>query len=392
MSTVTGEMRVTGSRALVSEMATLATVIAALIISAAANAAPTIYQDVVSVPDVNGNGKPELAALRRDADGQVIIVIKDSLSKRTLSNIKTGTGWSPRGIDVLDDLNGNGSAEIALLAVREDTGVTSVRVWDTKTTRKLTQYQVYFPKQNDASATPGGSTINPAIIDVIEQRLDDLTSAIGVLNMPPAVNVGPDRTTEVSQPLFLDAAASDDGILEPLVFHWSAPGAPLGLVSFGSPDAEDTTATFSEPGSYDLSLEVFDGFLRVADQLRVTVLACADGVQNGDEADIDCGGSCDVCDSGFACNTDSDCATGVCSGNICQVPSCGDGVKNGDETDIDCGGSCGACIAGFGCVANSDCVSGVCLTNFCAVPSCSDGVRNGDETGIDCGGSCGPCL
>ncbi len=30
--------------------------------------------------------------------------------------------------------------------------------------------------------------------------------------------------------------------------------------------------------------------------------------------------------------------------NLTPRPSCADGIKNGDETDIDCGGSCGACI------------------------------------------------
>jgi hypothetical protein len=40
--------------------------------------------------------------------------------------------------------------------------------------------------------------------------------------------------------------------------------------------------------------------------------------------------------------------------------TCYDGVKNGDETDVDCGGSCAPCIAGKACNENADCVSGVC--------------------------------
>ncbi|MCI5221238.1 MAG: hypothetical protein D3924_00790, partial [Candidatus Electrothrix sp. AR4] len=44
--------------------------------------------------------------------------------------------------------------------------------------------------------------------------------------------------------------------------------------------------------------------------------SCSDGIQNGDETGVDCGGSCP---------------------NACS--SCSDGVQNGDETDIDCGGS-----------------------------------------------------
>ncbi len=68
---------------------------------------------------------------------------------------------------------------------------------------------------------------------------------------------------------------------------------------------------------------------------------CTDGLKNGTETGIDCGGS-------------------TCAPCI----SCYDGIKNGDETGIDCGGS--------------DCTS--CFT-------CFDGVQNGNETGIDCGGS-----
>ena len=70
---------------------------------------------------------------------------------------------------------------------------------------------------------------------------------------------------------------------------------------------------------------------------------CDDGLQNGDETGIDCGGSCAAC------------------------ATCDDGLQNGDETGIDCGGSCAACA------------------------TCDDGLQNGDETGIDCGGSCAPC-
>jgi hypothetical protein len=37
-----------------------------------------------------------------------------------------------------------------------------------------------------------------------------------------------------------------------------------------------------------------------------------------------------------------------------------DGVQNGHETDIDCGGGCGPCANGRVCVVNDDCASGQC--------------------------------
>ena len=119
--------------------------------------------------------------------------------------------------------------------------------------------------------------------------------------------------------------------------------------------------------------------------------ACDDGVQNGDETGVDCGGSCPACDDGRGCNEPSDCASGVCEDGVCQEPACDDGVQNGDETDVDCGGSCPACDDGGGCGDADDCVSGVCEDDVCQEPACDDGVRNGDESDVDCGGSCPGC-
>jgi hypothetical protein len=122
--------------------------------------------------------------------------------------------------------------------------------------------------------------------------------------------------------------------------------------------------------------------------------SCRDGAQNGDETDVDCGGSCPTpCDDGDECEQDSDCASQVCDerAGVCLPPACDDSVPNGDETDVDCGGSCpDDCDDGEGCLDDDDCVSGSCDENdmTCDAPSCGDGVPNGDETGVDCGGSC----
>jgi hypothetical protein len=46
---------------------------------------------------------------------------------------------------------------------------------------------------------------------------------------------------------------------------------------------------------------------------------------------------------GSACLDAMDCTSGVCFNGVCQPPSCTDGVKNGNETGIDCGGTCPVC-------------------------------------------------
>jgi hypothetical protein len=50
---------------------------------------------------------------------------------------------------------------------------------------------------------------------------------------------------------------------------------------------------------------------------------CSDGIQNGTETGIDCGGTCPAC-----------------------APGCSDGIQNGTETGVDCGGTCPPCVSG----------------------------------------------
>ncbi|NET32067.1 MAG: hypothetical protein F6K19_08695 [Cyanothece sp. SIO1E1] len=92
---------------------------------------------------------------------------------------------------------------------------------------------------------------------------------------------------------------------------------------------------------------------RVADAsclIECSLPACDDGLFNGQETGVDCGGP--------------DCI---------PCPTCDDGIQNGDEEGIDCGGS--------------ECIP---------CPTCTDNIKNGDEKGVDCGGSncisCNGCF
>ena len=124
--------------------------------------------------------------------------------------------------------------------------------------------------------------------------------------------------------------------------------------------------------------------------------ACDDGVMNSDETDVDCGGSCGpTCIDGEMCLVGGDCVDGICDPGsfVCIGGACNDGIENGNETDVDCGGSCPACADGEMCLANVDCQSGVCTGNICQPAACDDGVLNGDESDVDCGGgSCPGCM
>jgi hypothetical protein len=156
---------------------------------------------------------------------------------------------------------------------------------------------------------------------------------------------------------------------------------------------------------------------------------CSDGVQNGTETGIDCGGSCPACpcngntlnlsitfdnypeetswvirDANNATVASGGTYAGQADGSTLNIPLCiangcytltfsdayGDGMccsyGNGSYTLTGPGGT----LASGGTFTTSQ------TSNFCLggppAPTCNDGIQNGDETGVDCGGSnCEPC-
>jgi|GEM_PF-6611063 len=78
-------------------------------------------------------------------------------------------------------------------------------------------------------------------------------------NQAPVVNAGPQQSATVATPLTLTGSATDDGLPNgTLSYAWSLVAGP-GSVSFGTPNAALTTATFTAAGTYTLSLAVSDG-------------------------------------------------------------------------------------------------------------------------------------
>lgn len=88
---------------------------------------------------------------------------------------------------------------------------------------------------------------------------------------------------------------------------------------------------------------------------------CSDGVRNGNETDVDCGGpSCPKCADGRACVAGSDCVSGVCSAGVCvePTPACSAEVCGAQH-------GCPACTNGRACAAGTDCASGHCAGGVC---------------------------
>jgi hypothetical protein len=98
---------------------------------------------------------------------------------------------------------------------------------------------------------------------------------------------------------------------------------------------------------------------------------CADLTRNGTETDVDCGGiECPRCAPPLACTLDSDCTTLICHHTLlrCELPSCTDGTQNGNESDVDCGGTCPDCARGRRCTMDGDCQTGNCQSGVCGGP------------------------
>jgi len=108
-----------------------------------------------------------------------------------------------------------------------------------------------------------------------------------------------------------------------------------------------------------------------------------DGIKNLDETDADCGGPTATvarCATGKACLATSDCDAVICNATtkVCDPPTPTDGLKNGSETDVDCGGGAPTnaprCVIDKGCKLGTDCTSGGCsvgLGNKCSPLSCA---------------------
>jgi hypothetical protein len=89
---------------------------------------------VATLPDLNGNGAPELAVLgRRTRSGKVQVLIKDARTGDLVSTQDFDTSYLPVGLTVLPDLDGNGVPELAVLGQHLHNGKSRVFIKDALT-------------------------------------------------------------------------------------------------------------------------------------------------------------------------------------------------------------------------------------------------------------------
>lgn len=107
-----------------------------------------------------------------------------------------------------------------------------------------------------------------------------------------------------------------------------------------------------------------------------TTMSCLDGscvtglIPNGTQCNgdkvCDGSGSCVECVYDYHCSGNNP----TCVNNSCI--SCSDGVKNGGETGVDCGGAdCAPCS--MGCTSDADCAMGMyCVDGVCCNTPCTE--------------------
>jgi Collagen triple helix repeat (20 copies) len=117
---------------------------------------------------------------------------------------------------------------------------------------------------------------------------------------------------------------------------------------------------------------------------------CSDGIKNGSETGVDCGGgTCAPCGTGQSCLTGTDCQSGVCNNlNVCSSGSCGPGQSVCGSTCVNLQSdlnNCGGC--GIVCSNSSPCTASTCTSGGCGVVFVADGTSCG--SGLFCtAGTC----
>ncbi|MDX1811834.1 MAG: hypothetical protein R3240_07805, partial [Gammaproteobacteria bacterium] len=112
------------------------------------------YVDIALLPDISGDGIQEVAALFTKYNNTALpfITIKNGQNSNTISSFRIlNANWAAERIVVIPDVNGNGYVEIAVLATNKENGAVIVYVLDSDTQEQISRFQIFNSKWNAVS-------------------------------------------------------------------------------------------------------------------------------------------------------------------------------------------------------------------------------------------------
>ncbi len=147
--------------------------------------------DMVVIPDMNSNGSPEIGVLSVDVDtGNVWVQIKDALTGSFVKNVSFSNNFvPPQQVELIPDLDGNGAPELGVLGVDVSNGAVRVQIKDTLTKNLVSNVSfsesflprqfIVIPDDIDESGSPelGILGVNASTGNVRVQIKDALTGS-----------------------------------------------------------------------------------------------------------------------------------------------------------------------------------------------------------------------
>lgn len=198
-----------------------------------------------------------------DQAGRDGIFVNSSNRNRITANRVTNSSddvSSRDGIRISSSDSRSCNGNVVRTNVATDTQATKTQAYGLDITSSLCVGTV-VGSDNDFTGNKAGTIRNSGTGTVFEQG-----------NQHPTVSAGADTSGSVSTGVALDGTVTDDGPA-PLTTAWSAIAGPSG-VTFDDAGAVDTTARFTQAGSYTLRLVATDGAgLSAQDDVGVTVHA-----------------------------------------------------------------------------------------------------------------------
>ena len=211
------------------------------------------------------------AAIRRQAGGRQAFV-------RQLTMVVAKTDTAPPTVAIIAPTAGRTVSGIITVAAAasDNVEIVKVRFFVDGVVADTDTANPYLFSWDTTSMANGAHTLKAKAFDAAGNTA---THQISVTvqnippNQPPVVSAGPDQTSTLPASAALDGTVTDDGLPNPpgtVTTTWTKVSGP-GTVTFGTPAAVDTSASFSSAGTYVLRLTASDSALTSSDEVTLTV-------------------------------------------------------------------------------------------------------------------------